>query len=281
MLYLGHTGAGKTGSLMSLAAAGYNVRIANLDKPAQIIRGYVNDPDSIYRKPFPGLWDKELADTLADRISELQLFEEFQLVGPDAVPRGVAWTKLLNAMNHWQEDDLKLGNICTWGPKDVLAIDGMSDSSKAAMNFILAINNRLGKAPRVGTAEDNDYSAAYRLIRALLEMLKSDLVKCNVIFICHIKPISENVRMNPGAKPMHDFRGFPQTIGSAISPEIGQYFNHALRAKSFGTHPNVRRIILTNNDESVDLKNTRPLKVKQEYRLDTGLAEYFKAVKEQ
>jgi predicted GTPase len=32
MLYMGNTGAGKTGSICALAAAGYNVRVLDLDK---------------------------------------------------------------------------------------------------------------------------------------------------------------------------------------------------------------------------------------------------------
>ena len=45
MLYLGHTGAGKTGSLAALAAAGYNVRILDLDKGTQILRDYMRNKE--------------------------------------------------------------------------------------------------------------------------------------------------------------------------------------------------------------------------------------------
>ena len=55
VIYLGHYGAGKTGSLASLAAAGYNVRILDIDKKTQILRDYMlNTSASIYRREMPG-----------------------------------------------------------------------------------------------------------------------------------------------------------------------------------------------------------------------------------
>jgi hypothetical protein len=60
---------------------------------------------------------------------------------------------------------------------------------------------------------------------------------------------------------------------------IGQFFNHALRAKVIGTSPG-RHVIMTASDEYIDLKTTKPLKVQKEYNLETGLAEYFYALRQ-
>ena len=101
-------------------------------------------------------------------------------------------------------------------------------------------------------------------------LLYSDAIKCNVVMVCHIAFIETE------GGPT---RGFPQTVGKAISPKIGQYFNHALLAKSSGQGEAAKRVILTNTSGMIELKNAAPLRVKPEYGLATGLAEYFRDVK--
>lgn len=277
MMYLGHTGAGKTGSLCSLIAAGYTVRLLSTDGLPEIIDGYLTSPDSIYRKERPGLWTKAQAETVLDRYSYLTCTEEVTLVGPRALPRATAWNRFGQILNNWQDGELRLGNISKWGAKDILVIDSFSRVCDAAMNFQLAINGRLEKGPQVGTSGSNDYTAAFKLITELLDLLKCDEVKCNVILICHIAFVSEVT--NPAAPGQRDVKGFPQAVGRAIAPKIGQYFNHALRAKSTGTGAQTRRVIVTTNDENIELKSAAPLKVKTEYPLETGLAEYFQALR--
>lgn len=277
MMYLGHTGAGKTGSLCSLISAGYTVRLLSTDGLPEIIDGYLTDSSSIYRKAKPGLWTQAQADSALDRYSYLTCTEEMTIVGPRALPRATAWNRFGQILNNWSDGELKLGNISKWSSRDVLVIDSFSRVCDAAMNFQLAINGRLEKGPQVGTSGSNDYTGAFRLITELLDLLKCDEVKCNVILVCHIAFVSEVT--NPNAPGQKDVKGFPQTVGRAIAPKIGQYFNHALRAKSIGTGASAKRVIVTTNDENIELKNTAPLKVKAEYPLETGLAEYFQALR--
>lgn len=281
MLYLGHTGAGKTGSLAALAAAGYNLRLLSLDGEPEILKGYLGDPESPYRKPHPrGIWTKDSTEGVLARCSYIVCTEEYTLVGPRALPRATAWNRMNQILNNWIEpgpEGLKLGNIGTWGPRDVLVIDTFSRVCDAAMNFQLAINGRLEKGPQVGTSGSNDYTAAFKLIQEWLDMLKCEEIKCNVIVVCHIAFVNEVT--NPAAPGSRDVKGFPQTVGRAIGPKVGQYFNHALRAKSIQQGSQTKRVIVTNNDENIELKNPRPLKVREQYDLDTGLAEYFAAIR--
>ena len=50
MLLIGDSGAGKTGSIMSLAAAGFQIRILDLDDGTDILRDYATNPASRYVK---------------------------------------------------------------------------------------------------------------------------------------------------------------------------------------------------------------------------------------
>ena len=280
ILYLGHTGAGKTGSLCSLAAAGYNVRVLDLDNGWEIFTDFLtNKEKSPYCRPKDGLWTQDLANSVAERLSWVTITERYNIVGTKAVPRAEAWSRLNQQLNNWTDEGKSFGNISKWTSQDVLVIDGLSRLCEAAMNFQLSLNGRLDKGPRVGTSGDNDYTQAYSLITNFLDLLKSDDIKCQIIMICHIQFMVE-MQQNPTAsEALKDLKGFPQTVGKLISPRIGQYFNHSLRAKTIGTGPGTRRVIVTNNDENIELKNTAPLRVRAEYPLEFGLAEYFKTIR--
>jgi hypothetical protein len=274
MLYLGHSGAGKTGSLVSLAAAGYRVRIIDLDGKAGIIRDFVTNPKSMYLRQRPGLWTAEQAARTAGNISYVTMTEGYNIQGANAFPKGDSWFKINKMLNDWRDDDDKPGNLSKWGPNDVLVIDSFSRYCEAAMNYQLSLTGHLTSGPQVGSIGNNDYSHAYGYIRNQLQLLKSDEVKCNVILICHIvfmEPPGPQVSVNRQA------RGFPQVFGRAnISPQISQFFGHSVRATSVGNHPSIKRTIYTNNDENVELINPAPFTIKNEYPLETGLAEYFR-----
>lgn len=262
LLLLGHSGVGKTGSLVSLAAAGYNVFVLDLDKGVEVLKDFVmNKEKSVYRTAKPPLWDQKLADTLPERLRYVAVSDTVSLNSKgDLVTKGDSWTKAMGQLQDWKDGERSWGNITSWGPKDVLAIDGLSRLADAAFNQHLAMNSRIGKP------EQRDYGAAQGALKRLLWLLFSDEVKCNVVMVCHIKPVEID------GEPI---RGFPQTIGSALSPEVGQFFNHALLASQSGQGDNVKRVITTRTKGFVQLKTPAPLRVKAEYDLATGLAEYF------
>jgi hypothetical protein len=272
IIYLGHYAAGKTGSLASLAAAGYNVRILDIDKKTQILRDYMlNATQSIYRREAKGLWTAEQAASVASRLSFVSMDETMVLAGAQGkqryVPKGDLWSKAMEQMNDWKDGpDRTFGNIGTWGPQDVLVLDGLSRLSQAAMDQQLAISGNLANfGTKSGDYRPDTYNAQIMIAR-LLQTLQSSAVKCHVIVICHIALTANEVGIS---------EGFPQTVGSKFAPKIGQYFSHALLAKQVGD----RRVILTSAGGMVKLMTPAPLRVKAEYPLETGLAEYFRDVK--
>jgi hypothetical protein len=66
-------------------------------------------------------------------------------------------------------------------------------------------------------------------------------------------------------------RGFPNTLGKALSPKVGRYFNSMILAEGGKIYTKPRRLI--------DLKTSNPAGVQATYELGTGLAEYFRAVR--
>lgn len=251
LLYIGDSGAGKTGSLVSLAAAGYNLRILDLDNGLDILRNVLSDPK--YKDAIKNVSYQTITDPMKN-------------VGGKLIPsRASAWQRVAQQLNNWKTEDEELGPISSWTSKEILVIDSFSRLCTAAMNFVLAMNARLGQKPY-----QSDYFDAQQLVESLLQMLYDEGIKCNIIVIAHITFLGEE---NGPSK------GYPAAVGRALPPKVGQYFNSIIQAKSAGSGANLRRKIITSTSHQVELKNSSPLKVKAEYDLVTGLAEYFQDVR--
>jgi len=284
ILLIGNSGAGKTGSVIALAALGLNVRILDLDKGVAVIKGLVLDPDSPYRHdsgranallpgwlPIKGLWSEELGQSLPSRISYVTMTETMTAVNlPNrqikAVPKGDLYARIVAQFDDWRDGEKSLGPITSWGPNDVLVIDGLTRFSEAIFTQQLAIGGRLINRP-----EQSDYGNAQRELRRALMTLYAEDIKCNVIMICHI----DFIETESGPT-----KGFSKVlVGKSFAPEVGTYFNHTLLAQSIGQGAQERRVIKTNTSGMVELKTAVPLRAKPEYPLPTGLAEYFKAIR--
>lgn len=266
MIYLGESGAGKTGSLCSLAAAGYDVRILDLDAGVDIVADYLTNPASPYLQPRAGLWTVEQAKSILQRMSYVTLKERVKVSGGKAIPQGKAWQQMNYQLDNWVDGDRQLGGVHTWGSRDVLVIDSFSRACDAAMNFQLAMNGRLGGHP-----QQQDWGLAQGLVERFLDLLTSDEIKCNIILVCHMTFLETD------AGPT---KAFPQALGKALPPKVPQKFNHTLLARSSGSGPMAKRSIVTNTSGLIELKNSAPLRVKPEYDLTTGLAEYFRDIRQ-
>jgi len=261
MLLVGDSGSGKTGALMALVAAGYNVRVLDFDAGVDVLRDFFNHPDSIYRKAFPGLWTAEQAAGIRKRLVYETVTDKMRKSdsGKLVPAKATVWQRSMGLLDKWGE----LGGITSWTPQDVLAVDSLTFASKAAMNLVLAMNARLG-----GTPQQSDWGIAQGYVESLLQMLYDDQVNCNVIVNCHLKLFGPD----GGMQKWH-----PETLGKALSPNIGRYFNTILHTKTIGSGSKERKVISTVSEQGLELKTTCPLRVKPQYDLATGLAEYFAA----
>lgn len=254
MLYLGNSGAGKTGSVASLADAGYNVRILDLENKLGVLTNVLLSPKSIYKK-----------DSIT-RVSSITVAEKRKILpGSTIIEQAQAYTKATTLMNRWKDEEEDFGPITTWTEQDVLVIDSLSAFAKAAFRHVLALNGRLGKQPFQA-----DYGIAQEMVENFLENLADPSIACHVIVICHIAHFTPAGEIS--------VKGFPQSIGQALNTKLARYFDTVLLAQNSGSGVSSKRKILTNNTSYVDLKTTVPLSIPAELPIETGLAEYFKLV---
>lgn len=283
LLLVGNTGSGKTGALASLCAAGYSVRVLDFDNGMDILEDYLKNPTSMYVKQSPKCRENLHFVTLTDKMKN---------IGGKLYPAtGTAWSKGMNLLDNFITKDKdgnilqKFGPITSWSENDVLVVDTLSMLSDAAMNFILSINQGLLQ-DRTGYTAQRDMNQAQTLVRNFLKLLYDESIKCNIVMNAHIKFMNEvSVRKtgdnnDDSSKSYGSPEGYPNSVGSALSPHIGRWFNTTLiaRATGFGKH----KIFTSGQDIGgviINAKTSAPLTVKKEYPLETGLADYFKAVK--
>lgn len=253
-LIIGNSGSGKTGSLCSLAAAGYNIRMLDYDNGADIVKGLLLSDKSPYPKDAK------------DHFEYIPLSEpKKKLPNGRLIPaKAEIWNRTLDLLSEWKDGNANYGHIDTWTEKDILVFDSLSGLSMGAMRHQLAMNGRLGQRPW-----ESDWGEAQELIRSLVEMVMDPSIKCNVLFLCHMKSIEDGGMS----------KNYPNTLGKALPKEIGRYFNTALLVESSGVGSNAKRKISTQPRGIIDLKNTAPFAVAAEYDASTGLADYFKAVR--
>lgn len=260
LLFIGDSGAGKTGALASLADARYNIRIIDVDNGADVLTNLLKDPKAGYSREA------------LDRVNYQTFTDKMKLGGGGKLIPGKAtvWQRAITQIDHWKEVDAEgkvitdLGPLTDWTPNDVLVIDSLSFLAKAALNFVLSMNNRLG-----GQIEQSHWYQGQQMLEGLCEMLYDESVKCNVIVTSHIAYIG----------PDNMEKGYANSLGKALSPKLGRYFNTILQAKTTGQGSAQKRKILTNTSGTVELKNSAPTRVKAEYPLETGLADYFRDIR--
>lgn len=255
LLLVGDSGSGKTGALASLASAGYNVRIADLDNGVDVLRDL--------------LTSGRYAADAAKRVHFVTITDPLKNSGGRLIPsKASVWQRLTSLLGDWKdpaEASANFGPVTTWTPQDVLVIDSLTLASDAALAYILSLNGRLGSQPH-----QSDWGLAQTLVESLLKMLYDESVKCNVVINCHVKPIGGDNEAQ---------RFYPNTLGQALPPKVGRYFNTILLAQTSGRGTGVSRKIFTQSQGTVELKTTAPTRMPQSFPLETGLADYFALVR--
>jgi hypothetical protein len=250
LLLMGDSKSGKTGALASLVMAGYNLRILDydngLDALAAVIRN--TDPQKFENVEFRTLRDRYVATP----------------TGPMIGGTATAFIEGLRMLDRWKYGDIDLGVPSEWGPKTVLVIDSLTFMSEAAWNF---------REPLVPKSRDGKYDvrAVYKdsqdAISSVLALLTSESFRTNVIVISHVRYVD-----NPdGTK-----KGYPTSIGAALSPEIPRYFNSVALTQ---TGPGGKRQIQTAATAMIDLANPASFKMLPVLPIETGLATFFQTLR--
>lgn len=245
LLLCGDSGSGKSGALTSLVAAGYKLRILDLDNGLDSLKTFV-------MKECPALVDNVEFRTLRDNY-------KMTAKGPE-VDKPKAFAAAMKMLNEWKYDDVDFGRPADWGPDVICVVDSLSFLSDAAFDMAQGLNPT-AKDPRQW------FYSAQQAIESFLAMITSESFRTNVIITAHVR-YSTN---DDGST-----KGYPNAVGSALGPTIPRYFNHWAQCLNKAG----KRTIQTAATSMLDLKNTAPFKMEKSYDISDGLAQFFAVLRE-
>lgn len=242
--YIGDSSTGKTGSLESLVAAGYKIRMLDYDAGIGTLKSYVEKrcPDKIDNIDFIPIRDKmKVGSSLVLGGKRGPMIES-----PKAFTDGLAF------MEKWDDGS----NPAEWGPDYIFVLDSLSAFGRAALAWATGLNPAV-KDPRQW------YGTAQKGVEDTIALLMGPDFHANVIIISHVnyKEISDNVS-----------KGYINAVGSALGPILARYTNNLILAETVGFGKQLKRIIKTVPTGLVDLKTQVAHSVEAELPLETGLA---------
>lgn len=246
VLYLGDSGVGKTGSLVSLVAAGYKLKIIDFDNGLPVLKSFIEKecPEKLSSVEYEALRDKYTATPLGPKVQ--------------GVPKAYVETNKL--LDKWPSTGTPLESL---GPEHIVVIDSLTGLGNAAFNWARGLN------PSVKD-ERQWYRTAQNAVDMILQSVNAVSFNTNVIVTAHIK-------MQEDATGL--IRAYPNSIGSAYNPFIASNFNNMVLALKEGSGKNIKRKIVTAPTALLDLKSSAPFRVSESYDLSTGLATLFEQLK--
>lgn len=246
ILFVGNSGAGKTGALTPLVQAGYDLKIIDLDSGLDALIHHVQAIDP----------------KLLDKIEYVSFRDPMKMTpqGPKVAGSPKAYVNTLSALERWPEDD---SDPSGWGRDTILVIDSLTNAGRAAFQWARAMNPA-SKDPRQW------YKAAQDLIEDLIANVTSDSFQANVIVISHV----DIYETNEGR-----VKGFASSIGKALGPKLPRFFNTMILSEVTGSGKNVKRTIKTMPTAMLELKNPAPMKIEADYPIETGLAKVFEKLR--
>lgn len=244
-VYVGDSGTGKTGSLLSLIQAGYDVRILDFDNGVEPLKQLIRHhcPERLGQLDYITLRDKFKADPVYG----------IKLDGP-----AKAYKAGIKFLNKWDDESTP----SEWGNNTVFVLDTLGSFGRAAYLWAQSM------APNVKDGRQW-YGTAQESIRTVLELLTAAEFKTHVLVLSHV----QLVEINEGS-----YKGQVSAIGKALGGDIPKVFNTLIQAESIGTGDNVKRQILTKSTGLMDLKTTIPWELDKKLPLETGLATIFEKV---
>ena len=251
LLAFGESKTGKTGSLVSLVAAGFKLFILDFDNLLGILRRQImqHRPDKIANVHFISLMDKF----------------KVGMKGTDYGGKPTAYLESLRLLNHWKDGDDDYGNPADWPDDHILVIDSLSRWCDACYNLHDQATPKTGKS-----GGDFDGRAAYFSAQDDMEKqiatITSATFPCNVIVIGH----GVYMKLDDGTT-----RILPQGIGSKLSPRFPSYFPNVV----YYRNKDDKRTIQLESNRMVNLANDASLT--GDLPIDTGLATIFTALRGQ
>lgn len=246
LLFIGNSGAGKTGALASLVQAGYKIRMIDLDNGLTSLIHHVSEID-------PKLLDSIEYESYRDDV-------KMSPTGPRVAGAPKAYVNTLKALEKWPEDG---SDPAEWGSDVVFVLDSLTNLGRAAFQWAKNANPT-AKDPRQW------YAAAQALVEDLIANLTSPSFHCHVLVISHI----DLVETADGR-----IKGFASSIGKAAGPKLPRFFDTMILSETKGSGKNLKRTLQTQPTALIDLKNPAPKTVSAEYDISDGLAKIFEGLR--
>lgn len=240
LLFIGDSGSGKTGALVSLVPE-YNLHILDFDNGLDSLAILVKQkyPDRLNSIEFHTLRDKYSATAAGVMVQGM----------PNAFIDG------MKKLHEWSGAVAGKPGL---GEKDVIVIDSLTMLSDAAFNWATAVNPSAKDKRQI-------YGAAQDAVENALNLLTSEALRTNVIVTAHVKFIETGAGM----------KGYPTSVGTALSPKIPAYFNHYALCENVAGKRTLR---LTSNG-LVDVKSPVSFRMAPALPIETGLADFFREVR--
>jgi len=249
------SGLGKTGSIWSLAAAGFKIKIYDCDRGAPIIRSALKAAGR----------EDAIANVEINTFTEKMISTSTGFSKPDGKEKK-AWVRFLDALNKWPDNPEE--GPQTWGTDTVMVVDSLTLLGRHALAHAQVINNTAGKK-----AAWTDYGDAQAQLQSMMGMLYSDYVGCHVLYLTHVSVERDNDGNFLGA--------FPSSVGKALNEVMPRYVNNTLSIRRVGIGASSKLMLSTVPTENRINTKTEELAVKKEYELAAGaipkpgLAEFF------
>lgn len=231
ILFIGHSGTGKTTALGSLLTEGKfeRVNIIDVDQGTDVLLHFLPKP----------LWNKAKINRIS--VSDMNSYADIKKALAESWGEGI-------------------GKLSDWGLETVLVIDSLNFLTKAALRHTLKMN---GKDPNASAFDRALYGYMANIVmNDVLSPLLGPKVKCNIIITSHID--YREVEDSTGKNNIH---AFPATEGAKIGKEIGTYFNNVWEL-TVGQKGD--RIIKTTADTLTGRKCSAPNLVKPEETRSLG-----------
>lgn len=224
MLFVGDSGVGKTGALLFLAEAGYELKILDFDGNASILKR-----GSKATRDAGRIQVHRCKDITSRETSSLNL---------KIKSRGIR--TMNKALINWNFDDkdkpaLSLDDM---GKNHILVIDSFSAMCRQVMNYVKAEDGKLN-----GRTEQQHYLAAREMLDSLIDIISDS--GCHLIVITHLTTVEDENDVT---------RYFPSSITKAHSAMIPRYFPMVLHLELNHVAGKVKRLIHTKPTARVGVK---------------------------
>jgi hypothetical protein len=237
LFFIGDSGTGKTGALISLVKAGYELRILDFDVGMAALKNFI-------MRECPERVDQVDVETCRDSWTNGP-------TGPKVKGQPKAFTRAVTLLDKWSDGTV----AAEWGENTILVLDSLTHYARAAHAFARNMHPdwKDGRLI-VGLAQD--------LIFNQLCTMMADEFHAHVIIIAHIDKSDES-------------KHYVASIGKALGPKLPSIINTMIEARTTGFGEKITRKINTLPTALLDLKNPAPFNIESSYPLETGLATIF------